>query len=129
MTFARWVFWLAGVYGVIAVTPQFFMEEQIGRDYPPAVTHPEYLYGFAGVALAWQVAFLVIGADPARLRPIMLPSILEKASFGVAAWVLFAQGRAPGLIAAFGTIDLVLGLLFAAAWWITGKSNRLRAEV
>ena len=38
------------------------MEARVGRDYPPAITHPEYFYGFLGVAAAWQVAFLVIAA-------------------------------------------------------------------
>ncbi|TWU23634.1 hypothetical protein [Bythopirellula polymerisocia] len=50
--FAKRVFFWAGVYGVILLVPQFFLEAQIGRDYPPAITHPEHFYGFIGVALA-----------------------------------------------------------------------------
>ena len=68
MNFAKWVFLLAGIYGLLVVTPQFFLEQRVNRDYPPAITHPEYFYGFAGVALAWQVAFLIISRDPARYR-------------------------------------------------------------
>lgn len=39
--FARRVFTAAAVYGILVLTPQYFMEARIGRDYPPAITHPE----------------------------------------------------------------------------------------
>lgn len=42
-------------------------------------------YGFIGVAAAWQVAFLLIAQDPLRYRLLILPGILEKLGFGVAA--------------------------------------------
>jgi len=42
----------AGIYGIAVIAPQYFMEAQVGRDYPPAITHPEYFYGFVGVGLA-----------------------------------------------------------------------------
>jgi hypothetical protein len=116
MRFARWVFSIAGIYGVVMVTPQYWLEDRLGQDYPPAITHPEYFYGFVGVTLAWQVAFLVIAQDPVRYRLFMLPAILEKASFGVASLVLYAQGRIPALLALFGIIDLALGVLFAEAF-------------
>ena len=120
MTFARWVFRIAGIYGVLVLTPLYFMENQIGRDTPPQITHPEYYYGFIGVALAWQIAFLVIGQDPIRYRPLMIPAILEKASFVIAAAVLFAQERIPVQLFAAGMVDLTWGVLFAAAYWRTG---------
>lgn len=127
MLFGRWVFAIAGIYGLIVLTPQYFMESQIGRDYPPAITHPEFFYGFNGVALAWQVAFLVISRDPARFRPLMLPAVLEKASFGIAGWILFAQQRIPALIVGFASLDLVLGTLFIAAYFLTAP-NRARSQ-
>ena len=116
MKFARWVFLLAGIYGLVAVLPQFFLEGQVGRDYPPPITHPEYFYGFVGVALAWQFAFLVISRDPARYRPIMLAGILEKASFGFATIALYLEERLAMQMLVFGLIDLVLGALFLVAW-------------
>jgi hypothetical protein len=116
MQFARLVFAAAGVYGLAVLLPQYFLEERIGRDDPPAITHPEYFYGFLGVAVAWQVAFLVIARRPVRLRPLMVPAILEKAAFGIAALVLFAQQRVSSTVLAFGCIDLVWGLLFAVAF-------------
>lgn len=117
MKFARWLFLIAGVYGLLLIPPQYFMEEQINREYPPAITHPEYFYGFVGVVTAWQLAFLVIASDPPRYRPLMLPSVVEKFSFGIAAPILFAQQRLPGIILVFAGIDMVLGLLFLLAWW------------
>ena len=50
----RLVFWAAGIYGLIVVTPLYFLESQFAKQAPPAITHPEFYYGFAGVTLAWQ---------------------------------------------------------------------------
>jgi hypothetical protein len=121
MWFVRTVFLIAGIYGVVVILPQYFMEKRIGQDFPPPVTHPEHFYGFVGVALAWQVALLIIASDPIRYRPIMLLAVLEKATFGVAVTILYGQGRTPGLIFSFGLIDLLLGMLFLAAWRSTGQ--------
>jgi hypothetical protein len=121
--FALWVFLIAGVYGVLALLPLYFLEGRFGRDYPPAVAHPEFFYGFVGVALAWQVAFLVIAHDPVRHRPLMIPAVLEKFSFAVAAGVLFAQGRLPDTMLAGGVVDALLGVLFLVAFWRTASGQ------
>src|SRR5580765_7445080 len=93
--FAKWVFRGAGIYGFVALLPQYFLERRIGVDTPPAITHPEYFYGFVGVGLAFQVLFLAIGANPIRLRAAIPAGILEKAAFGVTVWILYYQGRVP----------------------------------
>jgi hypothetical protein len=129
MHFARWTFRLAGIYGLLVMTPQLFLEAQVGRDYPPPITHPEYFYGFVGVALAWQVAFLIIGQDPVRYRPIMLAAVIEKVSFGAAAIALFACGRLPGIVLIFGMIDLSLALAFSLAFAVTPARLPLRGEL
>jgi len=119
MRFARNVFRFAGWYGLAVMVPMFFLEERIGLDLPPPITHPEFYYGFVSVTLAWQVAYLVIAQDPARFRPIMIPAILEKTIFGAAAVVLYLQGRIAAPILAGGVADLLLGVLFAMAYWKT----------
>ena len=78
LTWARRVFGAAGIVGLLMLLPHYFLFEKIGRDYPPAITHPEFFYGFIGVAVAWQFAFLVIARDPARYRLLMIPAVLEK---------------------------------------------------
>jgi hypothetical protein len=113
--FAR-VFLGAGVYGIIVLLPQYFLEAKLGRDFPPPLTHPEHFYGFIGVALAWQFVFLIIARDISRYRLLILPAILEKLAFGVPALVLYAQGRAAGVVAGAGIIDLSLAILFALAF-------------
>jgi hypothetical protein len=116
MRFARWVFLAAGVYGVLAMVPHYFLERYINLRHPPPITHPEFFYGFVGVTLAWQVLFLVIAADPRRLRPAMLPAVLEKVSFAVAVPVLYALGRVPRIIVGFAALDAVWAMLFVAAY-------------
>ena len=124
MRFARRVFLMAGIYGVIVLLPQYFLEQRIGHDYPPAITHPEFFYGFVGTALAFQILFLILASDPIRYRPMMLPSILEKAAFGLAAVLLFLQQRLPLATLGFGVIDLLLGALFLVAYARSGGLQR-----
>ncbi|MEA2570740.1 MAG: hypothetical protein QOI24_2741 [Acidobacteriota bacterium] len=116
MKFARVVFNVAGVYGVLALVPQYFMEAKVGRDFPPPITHPEHFYGFLGVALAWQILFFIIARDPVRYRAAMWPAMFEKLSFGIATIALFTQGRLAVPIVAAGAIDIVCTILFFIAW-------------
>jgi hypothetical protein len=125
MQFARRVFHIAGIFGLVVLLPQYFMEGRLGRDYPPPINHAEHFYGFIGVATAWQVAFLIIARDPVRYRLMMLPGMLEKLSFGMASIVLFAQGRLARTVLAFGLLDLLWAVLFA---WAYVKVSRLPAE-
>ncbi|MFN8444745.1 MAG: hypothetical protein U0175_28425 [Caldilineaceae bacterium] len=128
MNFAKWVFRIAGSLGILQLAPLYFYEAQIGRDMPPAITHPEYYYGMIAAALAWQFVFLLIASDPLRYRPIMLlAAILEKFSYAIVTIVLFGLGRLPALILAFGLLDLVYGVFFVAAYVKTG--SRLGREV
>jgi len=121
--FAKRLFLIAGIYGLLILPPHYFLEEKIGRDTPPAITHPEFFYGFVGVALAWQVAFLIIARDPVRYRLMMIPGILEKLGFGVAALVLYANGRLAVPMLAAGIGDLVFAVLFAVAFVQTGRAD------
>ncbi len=125
MRFAKWVFTIAGIYGLVTVLPLYFLEGQMGEMMPPAFNHPEFYYGFIGVTVAWQLAFLIIGRDPGRYRLMMLPAIVEKFSFGLAVVALFAQGRAPQQMVFSGGIDLVWGVLFVAAFWMTREAESI----
>jgi hypothetical protein len=117
--FAKIVFWGAGIWGVLSLTPLYFLFNTVGRRDPPAITHPLFYYGFAGVALAWQFAFFVIAKDPVRFRLMMIPCVLEKLSYGIPAVVLYMQRRlSPGDLG-FGCVDLLLGVLFLVAFGAT----------
>ncbi len=116
MKFASRLFLLAGIYGIVGLVPQYFMEAKIGRDNPPPITHPEFFYGFLGVALAFQFLFLIIARDPQRYRMAMLPGALEKIGFGAAGVALWLQARAPTQMLAFGILDLVFAALFLEAF-------------
>ena len=68
MKFAKVVFWCAGIWGILVLTPLYFMFDVIGRQDPPPITHPAFYYGFVGVGLAWQAAFLIIATSPENRR-------------------------------------------------------------
>lgn len=115
--FAKRVFFSAGIYGLVVLAPMYLLEERIGRESPPAITHPEHFYGFIGVALAWQFAFLVIAREPTRFRPVMLAAVAEKFSFGASTFVLLVASRVPPLVAVFAAIDVCLGVLFLVSFF------------
>ncbi len=117
--FARWVFRIAGIYGVLVTIPLYFTERQHGIEHPPAITHPEFYYGFAGLCLAWQIVFLLIATNPLRYRPLMPICVLEKYSFVIAIAILFPMGRVDVWMVAAAGADAVLGLLFIAGFFKT----------
>ncbi len=114
--FAERVFFIAGMYGIVALLPQYFLEEKLGLDFPPPLNHPENFYGFIGVALAWQFAFLLIARDVQRYRLFMLPSALAKLSFGIAAIVLYAQSRVAVFVVGAALVDTLLAVSFLVAF-------------
>jgi hypothetical protein len=124
MKFARWVYLIAGIYGLIILMPQYFLERSTSANYPPPIAHPEYYYGFIGVAVAWQVAFLTIARDPIRFRPLMIPAVLEKILFAVAVFALYANGRVATPMTLAAAIDLTLGVLFSIAYIRTASATR-----
>jgi hypothetical protein len=119
MKFAKILFWIAGVWGVLVLTPLYFMFDLIGRQDPPPITHPGFFYGFAGAGLAWQIVFFVIATDPARYRTLMIPSVLEKLSYVAPVVVLVLQGRMHWSDLVFVGSDLLLAVLFTIAYFKT----------
>lgn len=112
MKFAKYTFLVAGTYGVLVLVPQYFLLERNGRDFPPAITHPEYYYGFVGIALVFQLIFFVISTNPIKYRALIGISILEKLAFAVPAAILFSNKMLSPSIFAAGMIDALLGVLF-----------------
>ena len=92
------------------------VEGLINDRQPPAITHPEFYYGFLGVTLAWQAAFLVIAKDPVRFRPLMPISWIEKGLYPVAVGLLVFSGRTHSQMLPAALLDLVWLALFVVAW-------------
>jgi vacuolar-type H+-ATPase subunit I/STV1 len=125
MQFAKTVFWVAGIWGILVLTPLYFIFDLIGRKDPPPITHPGFYYGFTGTALAWQVAFMIIATNPARFRPLMIAGILNKFSYAAALTVLYLQQRLRASDLTFGGVDLLLGVLFVIAYLKIGNLERI----
>ena len=117
MKFAKIIFWIAAIWGILVITPLYFLYDTIGRQDPPPITHPGFYYGFAGCGLAWQLAFIVIARDPLRFGTMMLAAVFEKFSFGAATAVLFLQHRLHTSDLVLGVIDTFLGVLFLVAFF------------
>lgn len=124
MRFARAVFVGAGIWGMVALVPLYFLVDLSGRRYLVPQESPHFFYGFISVAIAWQVAFLIIGADPIRHRRLMIPAILEKAGYIVGTVLLYLQGRIASAEAQSALPDAMLTALFVASWFKTAKRSR-----
>lgn len=124
MKFAKIIFWIAGIWGVLNLTPLYFMFNVIGQKDPPPITHPGFYYGFVATALAWQIAFFIIATDPVRFRPIIPAAVIEKFSYAVAMIALHLQGRVHASDLTFAFADFLFGVLFIVAFLKTPAEAR-----
>jgi hypothetical protein len=123
MRFAKFTFIGAGIWGITVLTPLFWHVDLTGRRYSVPAEHPDFFYGFLAVAMAWQIAFLVIGIDPARFRPLMIPAIVEKLGYVSVLTVLYSRARISAIDAQAAVPDLLLAILFVAAFVITRRGR------
>ena len=110
------LFRFAAIYGLIVLLPLYFAEPMFARYAPPALTHPEFYYGFIGAAATMQLVCLAIASDPIRFRPLMPIVAIGKFSFAGAVGILFAMGRLDATDLPLPAIDLLLGIAFVVAW-------------
>ncbi|MFL5297538.1 MAG: hypothetical protein ACJ798_14245 [Phenylobacterium sp.] len=120
MRFAKWVFTLAGIYGLVTIPLTYFAEGQLARRYG-ALGQPLWFYGFLSVVLVFQLVYLQTGRDPVRYRPFMLLSLLAKLSFVVTAAAMYAVGRTPVEQALVTGPDLIWSALFVIAYLRTPR--------
>jgi hypothetical protein len=116
MKFAKIVFIGAGIWGIAVLTPFYWLLDVTGRQYAPPREYPHFFYGFISVAMAWQIAFLVIGSNPLRFRPFMIPGMLEKLSYVATLAALYGQSRISATDAQAAIPDLLLCILFVVAF-------------
>ena len=116
MRFARIVFIGAGIWGLAVLAPLYWLVDISGRPYPPPADYPHFFYGFLSVAMAWQIAFLIIGSNPARFRLLMIPGILEKLGHVAGVAVLYGRARIGWVDAQAAVPDFVLAMIFILAF-------------
>ena len=121
------IFRAAGIYGLVITLPQYFRLEANGAQFPPAITHPEYYFGFLGTVAVFQILFLTIANDPMHYRALMPLCVLEKLVYADPAAILYSQHRLASPIFLTGVIDAIWGLLFAWAFYTTTRAHRAAA--
>lgn len=128
MKTVRIIFGLAAAWGFFALIPGLFAEASFNAAMPPAITHPEFYYGFHGLALVFQLIFVMIAIDPERYRALIPIAVLEKLAFFVPAMWLYSNGRLmEGGLFYGAIIDGIWAVLFVLAWWF-GRHGALRKE-
>jgi len=123
MRFAKLTFLGGGIWGIAVLTPLYWLFDVTGRPYSPPGDYPHFFYGFISVAMAWQIAFLVIGSNPARFRPLMIPGIFEKLGYVGTLAVMYWNGRISATDAQAAIPDGLLGVLFIVAFAKTRTSS------
>jgi hypothetical protein len=123
MKLARFVFIGAGIWGIAVLTPLYWLVDISGRHYTVPSDYPQFFYGFIGVAIAWQIAFLMIGSNPARFRAFMIPAMIEKFGYVSTLLFLYSRSRISALDMQPAIPDGLLGLLFVAAFLRTRTSG------
>ena len=121
MRFAKWVFTLAGIYGLLTVPPDYFLEGVMARRYGP-MGQPLWFYGFLGLVVVFQLIYLAIGRDPVRYRAFMPLALLAKVGFAATALVLWRLGRTPLEQVAITAPDMIWSVFFVIAWLRTPKA-------
>lgn len=126
MKAARIIFLLAGLYGIGVLVPDYFTESWFGVRFPPPISHAEFFFGFVGVALVFQILFLMVARNPLKHRALMPVCILEKLSYIIPCVVLYAQGRLQPLMLVSAGIDAIWAILFFVAYKKTPQEETYR---
>jgi hypothetical protein len=104
MKFAKVVFIAAGIWGIGVLTPLYWLVDVSGRRYG-------------------EIAFLIIGSNPARFRMLMIPGMLEKLGYVVGLSLLYQQARVTWADAQAAVPDFVLAILMMLAFVKTRPST------
>jgi hypothetical protein len=123
MRLARWIFLLAGVFGLLFTVPLLFAENSMG------VRQAEFYYGFVCLDICWQILYLFLSSDPIRYRPLMIPAILAKGSGTIALTWLYLLARVSTQWIVIGVVDGIFAVSFAIAYWSTRDLPQVRAAL
>jgi hypothetical protein len=129
MRFAKIVFRIAGIWGLLVIMPLYFLFDIAGRQSPPAINHPEFYFSFVGVTLVWQIAFFVIASNPIRFRPFMIVAMLEKLGYILTVSALYLQHRVASNQLIWVGTDSTLCLLFVASYFKTPATSQLAEKL
>ena len=120
MKFARWVFLIAGILGLLPVLP---------LAYDTIANGEAILPDFASMGLffcvvvfqyvCWQILYIVLASDPVRYRLMMIPSFFAKVSAPFNPIWLFLYGFNYWIPIA--VVDVVFAILFLIAFWSAGR--------
>jgi hypothetical protein len=112
VSFARGVFRIAGLYGIIILSPMLLLERQMA----PGAIHPVFFYAWVSTGLAWQILFIVLSMNPVRYRPMILVCVLQKMTAVIAIPWLYGMRRVGGMWLGAAASDLVFAVLFLSAY-------------
>jgi len=119
--FAKKVFLIAGVYGLMALVPQYFMEGRLSLRFPPPLTHPEHFYGFIwrGDRMAVRVLYNCAGCSAFAQLHVTCgigETFLRCSHLGA-----LREGLVTVPVLCAAAIDLLFAILFILAYVAVGN--------
>jgi hypothetical protein len=126
MKFARWVFLIAGLLGLLPLVPVIYSILVSGQAIlPNPGSMGLFFYAFLLQYVCWQILYFILARDPLRFRPMMILAFFAQllTPFNTAWWYFYGFTRWVPI----AIVDLVLAILFLVAFWITGREPNWRA--
>jgi len=126
MKLVRWIFFSAGIFGLIPVISLAY-SSLVSKEsiLPDGTTTGLFFYGSAVQYICWQILYLFLSRDPLRYRSIMIPAFFAIAITPFYPIWLYIYGFRPWI--PITLVNLVFALLFVLAFWLTGRERKLSA--
>ena len=116
MKLAKWIFLIAGIFGLISTIPLAFAEKIM------SVQQPVFYYGFVCLDICLQIVYIIISTSPMRFRPMMIPAFLAKASGTVALTWLYLIDKVSTQWITIGAVDGIFAILFLIGYFSIPKN-------
>jgi hypothetical protein len=126
MRLSRWVFAIAGTFGVILILPFAYTTVVSGElSLPDGSGAGLFLIGSFLQHIVWQIVYFIIATDPHRFRPMMVPAIFSMGISGFSSIWIYAYGIRMGV--PVGVVSVLMALTFIVAYWQSGLRAQLSA--
>ncbi len=126
MKFARWLFLIAGILGLMPVLHVLYVGFSDGEAVLPDFGGMGLLlFVILFQAICWQVMYLFLALDPGRYRPLMaLAFFVELSTAFNTLWLYFYGYR---VWISFVAVHLTFAALFLVAFGVTARRKAVTA--
>jgi hypothetical protein len=120
MKLARWVFLIAGIFGLIPVVPLVYTTMVKGEAILPDFASMGSFFSVSVFQyVCWQISYIILARDPVRFRSMIILAFFVEITAPLNPLWLFLYGFR--LWISIAVVDFLLAILFVVAFWLTGR--------